>query len=124
MEVIMNLNIKSILNLTSSPYQFRFNNMWDLYTYTIRHEDELHTANFKVANNKLPEKSKFEELIMRNSHVFTKTSNEVIIKTDINNFVNLDVLELRAEDDQLIIVVSYGSNNLVACPDTVAKWHL
>jgi|GEM_PF-3742368 len=120
----MKLSIRSILNLTSSDYQFRFNNMWDVYTYTTRHSDEMHLADFKVVDNNLPERSKFENLIMNNSHVFTKTHNEIIVKSDLNNLINLDILELRAEDDQLIIVVSYGSNNLVACPNTVAKWHL
>lgn len=118
----MKANVKAILNVTKSQYQFRFNNMLDMFTFVTRHKDELHMGDFNdYNNNDFPERSKFDELITRNTHMFTKTPNEVIVKSDLNNLINLDILDVRAEDNMLIIVVSYGSNNYQS---NTNKWHL
>lgn len=72
----MKVNVKTILNVTKSPYQVRFNNVYDMFTFIARHRDELRMSDFNDYNtNNLPERSKSHELITRNTHIFTKTYN-------------------------------------------------
>ena len=104
-----------ILKHISSDYQIRINSLMDFRRYCSRYSDEIKGADLFLSNTSLGDydyKAEIDKIVTNNNDSFQWSGDEIILKTgERGRIINLEVKDIRAENDMIVLVVKYGSTS-------------
>ena len=107
----------------SSDYQIRINSLMDFRRYCSRYSDEIKGADLFLSNTPLEDydyKAEIDKIVTSNNDSFQWSGDEIILKTgERGRIINLEVKDIRAENDMIVLIVKYGST-----PDEDYGWKL
>ena len=104
-----------ILKHISSDYQIRINSVIDFRKYCSRYSSEIKGADLFLSNTPLGDydyKVEIDKIVTSNIDSFQWSGDEIILKTgERGRIINLDIKDIRAENDMIVLVVKYGSTS-------------
>lgn len=104
-----------ILKHISSDYQIRINSVIDFRKYCSRYSSEIKGADLLLSNTPLGDydyKAEINKIVTSNNDSFQWSGDEIILKTgERGRIINLDIKDIRAENDMIVLVVKYGSTS-------------
>ena len=105
------MKLAQIKNIIDSDYQVRINNPWVFRKYCSRYADEI-TDVEKIVNDlgfrDYDYKTAIWEIVSENPNHFRKAGNEIVLMTtNLDRLINLELSGIRAEGDTIIFIVTY-----------------